>query len=178
MRLPASKIDLHVAQRDVLRAVASFELIKGIFALFVGVVALLLLHKDTWVMAESLLALLHVSTDRRSAQLFLAFADDLTDARLWMAGILAFVYSAMRFAEGYGLWNERTWAEWLAFASGALLLPLEIRALMRGVTVLRLVFFVTNVGVVIYMFFLLRAGRRERRRRRSAEGESRDGSGI
>ena len=68
----------------------------------------------------------------------------------------------MRFAEAYGLWKQRTWAEWLAFGSGTLLLPLEVRELMRGITLLRSTMFVANLGIVLYMFFLLRAGRRRR----------------
>jgi uncharacterized membrane protein (DUF2068 family) len=177
MPLHTNKIDLHRAQKGLLRAVASVELVKGILAVFGGVVAILLLHKDTWVMAESLLALFHINTDRRSAQLFLDLADDLTDSRLWWAVKLLFVYSAMRFAEGYGLWNERTWAEWLAFGSGTLLLPLEIRALLHGVTVLRAAVFAVNIGIILYMFFLLREGRRHRRELRSA-AESPDRGGI
>src|SRR6266446_3665974 len=165
MLSPATKIDLHRAQRSLLRAVASFEITKGIFVLLIGVSAILLVHKDAWVVAESLLALLHINTDRHSAQLFLDFADSLTDARLWAAARLAFIYSALRFAEGYGLWKERTWAEWLAFGSGTLLLPLEIRALLRGITFLRSAVFLINIAIVLYMFFLLREGRRQRRSR-------------
>ncbi len=169
MSSPAQKIDSHRAQKNLLRAVASVELVKGIFVLLLGIVAILLIHKDTWLIAESLLARFHISTDRRSAQLFLAYADDLTDARLWMAAQLAFVYSALRFAEGYGLWNQRTWAEWLAFGSGALLLPVEIRALTHGITALRVLFLVVNLAIIAYMGFLLRAGRRERRLRSLAQ---------
>jgi uncharacterized membrane protein (DUF2068 family) len=162
MLLPLKNIDRHRAQKNLLRAVASFEFVKGFFVLLVGLLAILLLHKDAWVIAESLLALLHINTDRRPAQLLLDFADDLTDARLWLAVKLAFVYSALRFAEGYGLWKERTWAEWIAFGSGTLLLPFEIRELLRGVTLLRSAVFVVNVGIVLYMAFLLREGRRLR----------------
>lgn len=163
MLLPLPKIDRHRARKNLLRAVASFELIKGVFVLLVGILAILLLHKDVWVIAESLLALLHISTDRHYAQVFLDYADDLTDARLWLAVKLAFVYAGLRFAEGYGLWKERTWAEWIAFASGMLLFPVEIRELLRGVTLLRALVFVVNVGIVVYMGFLLREERRLRR---------------
>jgi uncharacterized membrane protein (DUF2068 family) len=163
MLSPATKIDLLRAQKNLLRAVASFEFTKGIFVLLIGVSAILLVHQDAWVIAERLLALLRISTDRHSAQLFLDFADNLTDARLWAVAQLAFAYSALRFAEGYGLWNQRTWAEWLAFVSGTLFLPLEIRELMRGITALRSAMFIANLGIVLYMLFLLRAGRRRRR---------------
>jgi uncharacterized membrane protein (DUF2068 family) len=159
MSSSAPKPGLRPAQRRILRAVASLEFIKGVFVLLVGLTAILLVHKDSWVIAESLLALLHISTDRHSAQLFLGFADDITDARLWMAAGLAFAYSILRFVEGYGLWNQRTWAEWVAFGSGTLLIPLEIRELVRGITVLRSVVFVGNLAVVFYMLYLLRTGR-------------------
>jgi uncharacterized membrane protein (DUF2068 family) len=161
MLLP-KQIDRRRAQKSLLRLVAAFELVKGFAGLVVGILAILLLHKDAWVIAESLLALLHISTDRRPAQLFLDFADDLTDARLWLAVKLTFVYAGLRFAEGYGLWKERTWAEWIAFGSGMLLLPLEIRELVRGITLLRLGVFFVNIGIVLYMAFLLREGRRHR----------------
>ncbi|MGC2366258.1 MAG: DUF2127 domain-containing protein [Candidatus Sulfotelmatobacter sp.] len=143
--------------------VASFEFIKGVFVLLIGLSAILLVHKDTWVIAESLLALLHISTGRHSAQLFLDFADSLTDARLWAAARLAFAYSVLRFAEAYGLWKQRTWAEWIAFGSGTLLFPLEIRELLRGITLIRSMVFVVNLGIVLYMLFLLRAERQRRR---------------
>src|SRR5580692_10667567 len=177
MLSPAAKIVLHPTQKSVLRVVASFEFAKGVFVLLIGLTALLLVHKDAWVIAESLLALLHVSTDRRSAQMFLDFADRLTDASLWAAAQLAFGYSILRFAEAYGLWKQRTWAEWLAFVSGTLFLPLEIRGLMRGITALRSTVFVANIGIVLYMLFLLQSERKRRQACQSTSPESLDQSG-
>lgn len=172
MLSPVTKIDLHRAQKSLLRAVATLEFVKGVFVLLIGICAILLVRKDVWLMAESLLALLHISTDRHSAQIFLDFADNLTDTRLWAAAKLAFVYSALRFVEGYGLWRQRTWAEWVAFGSGTLLIPLEVRQLLRGITVLRSLLFALNIGVVLYMFYLLRDGRRQRRQLQSVDPET------
>lgn len=151
-------------QRRVLQAVATFEFFKGIFVVLMGICALLLVHKDAWLIAESLLALFHINTDRHSAQLFLDFADNVTDARLWAAARIAFLYSGLRFAEAYGLWKCRTWAEWVALVSGTLLLPLEVRELFRGVTLLRCSLLVGNLAVVLYMLYIILANRRERRR--------------
>jgi uncharacterized membrane protein (DUF2068 family) len=159
MSSSASKSGLRPTQRRLLRLVASFEFTKGIFGLLIGLSAILLVHKDAWVIAESLLARLHISTDRHSAQLFLDFSEDVTDARLWAAAWLAFAYSVLRFAEAYGLWKQRTWAEWVAFGSGTLLIPLEVRELMRGVTLFRSAVFVGNLAIVGYMLYLLRSGR-------------------
>jgi len=168
MRPPGTKPDHHRRQRRALRAVASFEFVKGVFVVLMGICALALVHKDVWLMAESLLALFHVNTDRRAAQAFLDFADSITDARLWAAARIAFAYATLRFAEAYGLWHERTWAEWVAFVSGTLLLPFEVRELLRGVTVLRCALFIGNLAVVAYMLYVILANRRERRRTRSA----------
>jgi len=162
MHAPGNKSARYRRRRRVLRAVASFEFAKGVFVVLMGFCALALVHKDVWLIAESLLALFHVSTDRRSAQVFLDFADNVTDARLWAAARIAFAYAALRFTEAYGLWKERTWAEWIAFVSGTLLLPLEVRELFRGVTVLRCSLFVGNVAVVVYMLYVILANRRER----------------
>jgi uncharacterized membrane protein (DUF2068 family) len=165
--LPIAKPSLR--QRRLLRAVAGIEFLKGLFVVFMGICALLLLHKDAWYYAESLLALFHINTDRRFAQMFLDFADDVTDARLWAAARIAFAYAALRFTEAYGLWKCRTWAEWVAFVSGTLLLPLEVRELFRGVTPVRCSLLLGNIAIVLYMLYVILAGRRERQNSQSAE---------
>jgi uncharacterized membrane protein (DUF2068 family) len=152
----------------MLRAVAVFELSKGIFVLLMGVLAIALVHKDLWLIAESLLAAFHIDTDRRSAQMFLNFADNITDARLWAAARIAFAYAGLRFAESYGLWHERTWGEWVALVSGALLMPMEIRELLRGLTWIRGVMFLGNVAVVLYMLHVIITNRRAREHPASA----------
>jgi uncharacterized membrane protein (DUF2068 family) len=162
MRQLATKSDPRLRQRRVLRAVAAFEFFKGVFVILMGVCAIILLHRDAWWLAESLLAKLHVNTDRHVAQLFLDFADSITDARLWAAARIAFAYAALRFTEAYGLWKGRTWAEWVALVSGSLLLPLEIRDLMRGISILGSALLVGNLAVVVYMLYVIRANRRER----------------
>ena len=167
MHQPGAKLDPHRRQRRVLRAVASFEFFKGVFVVAMGICALALVHKDVWLIAESLLALLHISTDRHSAQLFLDFADSMTDARLWTAARIAFTYAILRFTEAYGLWRSRTWAEWVALVSGTLLLPLEVRELFRGVTAVRSALLIGNIAIVLYMVYIIVANRRERENARS-----------
>jgi uncharacterized membrane protein (DUF2068 family) len=163
MRQAAAKPNLPTSQRRMLRAVALFEFFKGLFVVLMGLCALALVHKDVWLYAESLLALFHINTDRHSAQMFLDFADNVTDARLWAAARFAFTYGLLHVTEAYGLWKGRTWAEWVAFVSGFLLLPLEVRELMRGLTLVRIALFVGNVAVVLYMLHVIRSNRRERR---------------
>jgi uncharacterized membrane protein (DUF2068 family) len=168
MRLLGTTSDHHRRQRRMLRAVALFELLKGIFVLLMGILALALVHKDVWLIAQTGLAAFHIDTDRRSAQMVLNFADKITDAWLWTAARIAFAYAALRFAEGYGLWHQRTWAEWVALVSGALLMPMEIRELWRGLTWIRGAVFLGNVAVVLYMLYVILANRRAREHPASA----------
>jgi len=164
MRQKGKKTGRQLTQRRMLRAVASLEFSKGVFVVLMGICALALVHKDTWLIAESLLSRLHISTDRRPAQIFLDFADSVTDARLWDAAGIAFAYAALRFTEAYGLWKERTWAEWVAFLSGTLLLPLEVRELFRGITFFRCALLIGNLAIISYMLYVILENRRERRK--------------
>jgi uncharacterized membrane protein (DUF2068 family) len=166
---PKDQPDPNRRQRQALRAVALIEFIKGLFVLLMGVCALLLVHQDVWLFAESLLALFHVNPDRHLALIFLDYADNVTDAHLWAAARIAFAYSALRFAEAYGLWRARAWAEWVACVSGTLVLPLEVRELLRGVTVLRSTIFLGNLAIVSYMLYLLHTRYRKKRDLHSAD---------
>jgi len=164
MRPNGHTTDSHRRQRQALRAVAIFEFFKGMFVLLMGLCALMLVHRDVWLIAESVLAVLHINTDRHFAQVFLDYADNVTDAHLWAAARVAFAYAALRFTEGYGLWRERPWAGWGAFISGTLLLPLEVRELIRGITVLRSALFLGNLAIVLYMLYVLRSNYLQRRK--------------
>lgn len=142
------------AQVKVLRAVASFELAKGLLVLAAGIGVLFFLHKDTGEMAENLLHLLHISPDHHFARIFLHWADSLTDSKLWAVCGVALVYSILRFIESYGLWNARVWAEWIALVSGLIYVPIEIREIMRRVNTLRVSILFINVAIVLYMMYL------------------------
>jgi uncharacterized membrane protein (DUF2068 family) len=146
--------DSHSRQLRALRAVASVEFLKGLVVLLAGFGVLSLVHRDAWDVAESFLEWLHISPDGHYAQVFLNLADQVTDRKVWAVAIGALAYSSLRFAESYGLWRERPWAEWLALVSGAVYLPFEIYELARKPDWVRLAIFLINLAVVIYMAFL------------------------
>src|SRR5215475_7792145 len=146
--------DSHTRQLQALRAVASVEFLKGLVVLLAGFGVLSLVHRDAWDVAESFLEWLHISPDTHYAQVFLNLADQITDSKVWAVAIGALAYSSLRFAESYGLWRERPWAEWLALVSGAIYLPFEIYELARKPDWVRLSILLINLAVVIYMAYL------------------------
>jgi uncharacterized membrane protein (DUF2068 family) len=144
----------HSRQLRALRAVASVEFLKGLVVLLAGFGVLSLVHRDAWDVAESFLEWLHISPEAHYAQVFLNLADQVTDRKVWAVAIGALTYSSLRFAESYGLWRERPWAEWLALVSGAIYLPFEVYELARKPDEVRLAILLINLAVVIYMAYL------------------------
>ena len=153
----------HDAQLQVLRAVASVELSKGLVVLLAAFGVVFLVHRDPWDVADALLRLLHISPDAHFAHKFLNWADTLTDAKLWTVAGVALTYSVIRFVEAYGLWNARAWAEWMALISGALYLPYEIYKVAHRQSWLHIGILVVNLVVVLYMAYLLKTGKNSHR---------------
>ena len=91
--------------------------------------------------------------------------DKTTDKGLWALAAAAMIYSLVRFAEAYGLWNAREWAEWFALLSGAMYLPWEAYSLMRHPHPIKWVMLLANVAIVVYMVVLARSGRSQKPRR-------------
>src|SRR5580658_4086092 len=99
---------MHRTSLPVLRTVASFELAKGMIVLLAACGVLLLIRReDPWDIADSLLKLLHISPDHHFAQVFLDWADALTEAKIWTVAAAGLSYSVLRFLEAYGLWYAR-----------------------------------------------------------------------
>jgi uncharacterized membrane protein (DUF2068 family) len=145
-----------------LRIVAVFELAKGLLVLAAGLGLLAFLHRDVEDAVGELLLHLHLNPASRIPGIFVALAGRATSYNLWLLAAGAAAYAAVRIAEGYGLWYDRAWAEWLGAISGLIYVPFELYALSKGVTLLKVATFAVNVLVVAVLLDAIR-----RRRRRS-----------
>jgi uncharacterized membrane protein (DUF2068 family) len=86
-----------------------------------------------------------------------------------IAGFAA-LYAAVRLVEAYGLWRERSWAEWLAALSGAVYVPFELYELFRRATWFKFGALAINLIVVAYMVRLLYEGRQAKKARQQQTG--------
>jgi uncharacterized membrane protein (DUF2068 family) len=149
----------HGASLQVIRAVASLELTKGLVVLLAACGILLMVHReDPWDIADGLLRLLHISPDHHFAQVFLDWADSLTETKVWAVAGVAVGYSLLRFVEAYGLWYAKAWAEWIALISGTLYLPFEIYKLVHKQSLFHVSLLLINLAVVLYMAYALKTG--------------------
>lgn len=144
--------------RTAVRGVAVFEAAKGLLVLLVGFDLLRPVHRATGFDAEEIVRHMHMNPASHFPHIFVQATSRFEGMSLLPLALGALAYAAIRFVEGYGLWRQRTWAEWFAAASGAIYIPFEIRHLIvhehhRLLTALVLV---ANVVIVAVMVRALR----------------------
>src|SRR5580704_10504313 len=122
------KVTLRRAHKAGLRTVALVEALKGVLALIGAYVFIRMIRHDVDFedAAEHILFYLHIDPNRHLPHQFLDAVSKLSSASIFNILGIAIAYAALRFIEGYGLWKQRAWAEWLAIISGCIYLPFEI----------------------------------------------------
>jgi uncharacterized membrane protein (DUF2068 family) len=144
------------AHSPALRAIASYEAAKGVLVLLAGMGLLELIHRDIQEIGEQLVQHFHLSPSSRYPRVFLELTARVTDGWLWALAAGSLAYAVLRFAEAYGLWHGRRWAEWLGAASGAIYVPFEVVELFEKTTVLRAGWLLLNLLIVGYLLKVLR----------------------
>lgn len=144
-----------VATRRTLRAIAIFEALKGLAALVAIIGVVDLMHHDVRHLAEELIGRFRLSPDGHYSSIILHYADLLPGANVHTLVPLATAYIMLRFAEAYGLWSDRAWAEWLAALSGALYVPFEVHHLLQRFSFINVLVLIGNLLVVAFLVFQL-----------------------
>jgi uncharacterized membrane protein (DUF2068 family) len=80
----------------------------------------------------------------------------LQSSTLTTVGIALLAYAAVEGIEAVGLWRQRRWAEYLTFLVTASLLPLEVYEMVHRLTPFKVIAFVINVAVVLYLLLAKR----------------------
>jgi uncharacterized membrane protein (DUF2068 family) len=98
----------------------------------------------------------------------------LQSARLHLFAAIILAYAAVEGVEAVGLWYQRRWAEYLTFLVTASLLPLEVYEIVTRLSPLKILAFIVNVAVVVYLLvakrlFGLRGGARADEEIRAAD---------
>ena len=166
--IPAAKqLPLPAPITQGLHIVAMFEASKGMLVLAAGVGALSLLNRDASLAAEKIVRYLLLNPDGHLVHYLVERAGQITNRQLLITAIIAVLYSGTRFAEAYGLWKNRAWAEWFAVLGGMVYLPFEITAILHRATLLRFSLLAINVVIVIYVARVLWIKRQARARARA-----------
>ncbi|HWY90547.1 MAG TPA: DUF2127 domain-containing protein [Solirubrobacteraceae bacterium] len=79
-----------------------------------------------------------------------------SSSHLHLLGTVLLAYGAVEGIEAVGLWYQRRWAEYLTFLVTTSLLPLEIYEIVNHATPFKVLAFLVNVAVVIYLLLAKR----------------------
>ena len=145
-----------------LKPIAIFEAIKGAVVFVLGFGLLGFLGKENESFLEQFFVRMHFDPANRYLRELIRMLAEASDTRLILLTVFATFYAAVRFAEAYGLWHARRWAEWFAALSGGIYIPVEIYELLQRVTWLRVAALLLNLVIVAYMVWLLSESRRVR----------------
>ena len=143
-----------------LQVIAAYKFLKVAALLFVAIGAFGMLDAERF---DAFTAWLIDLPIHHGHELVARLVDRLLDfgpRKVLAVGIAACVYAGVFAVEGWGLWREKRWAEYLTTIVTASLIPFEIWELVERFTLLKIAALVVNVLIVVYLVSLLRAPRR------------------
>jgi uncharacterized membrane protein (DUF2068 family) len=144
------------------------KLFKAVLFILLGVGAVHLLHKDLVDEVTHFILALRFDPENHFINLILEKVALISPHRLREISIAIFLYATLDIIEGTGLALEKTWAEYLTLILTACFLPWEVFEIIRHVTWLKIVLFVLNILVVIYLIFHVQGRMRAKARRSRA----------
>jgi uncharacterized membrane protein (DUF2068 family) len=146
-----------------LRCIALFEAAKGLLVLAATCGFISLRHTDLHAATDAFLLRHGVDPERHYTRLFIESVAKATNHHTGEIVAVGLAYALIRLVEGYGLWQGKHWAEWLAVISAGLYLPLEIQHFAHHATILYAGLICFNIVIVFYLAKLLNQQRAERR---------------
>lgn len=138
-----------------LRAIATFETLKGVIALLALLAVIDLVHRDVRAMAADWISVLDLEPNAHLTSVLLEYADKLPQADVNALAMVAVAYASLRFVEAWGLWHDMLWAEYLGAASGGIYVPFEVYELIGDPGWTTALVLAVNVFIVGYLLLHL-----------------------
>lgn len=149
---------LHLRLSDLwLRVIASFKLVKATFLLLAAIAAYGMLNPDTaqhmtrWAME------LAADHHYRVLDFIVGHALELDPRTLRLLGVGSLVYAALFYVEGFGLYYDKRWAEYMTIVTTAGLIPFEIFEIARHTTSGKIAVLIGNILIVGYLAWRVNA---------------------
>ena len=134
-----------------LRVIASFKLVKATLLIAAGVAALGLLNAATAHAIGRWATDLAADRHSRVLDMMITRLVDVDEKTLRMVSAGSFLYAALFYVEGVGLFYDKHWAEYLTIVTTAGLIPFELFELGRHVSAIKLEVLVANMAIVAYL---------------------------
>jgi uncharacterized membrane protein (DUF2068 family) len=134
-----------------LQLIAGFKLLKATLLVAAGVAAIGLLNPDMAKIVTQWAMDLAADRHYHVLDMFLVHLLTVDERTLRLLSVGSFLYAALFYTEGFGLFFDKRWAEYLTIVTTAGLIPFEVFELHRHVTAIKLEVLIANVGIVAYL---------------------------
>src|SRR5580700_6933503 len=141
------------SQNGLIRLVALFKLLKAALLIIGGIGLLKLIHMDVATELDHWIVKLGFDPGSHYVNQAIQKATNLSPNKIKELGLTSFVYAALFLTEGIGLWLLKRWAEWLTVIITSSLVPLEIYEIFHRPTVIKILVFILNIAVVVYLLY-------------------------
>ncbi len=149
-------IDVKRKHNRGLLVVAVFKIAKGLMLLVLGLGMLRLLHKDFEDVFEGWINLFRIDPNNHYVASLLAKTGLVDDRKLEQLSALTLMYAGLFLTEGFGLYMEKRWAEWLSVIATASFLPIEIFEVVKHFSIIKVCLLIVNLAVVWFLVHTLR----------------------
>jgi uncharacterized membrane protein (DUF2068 family) len=95
-------------------------------------------------------------TSRRGILHTLEHVFALKSTTLYAVAVAAAAYAVLEGVEAIGLWYQKRWAEYLTFIATLVFIPYEVYELVHGLSPFKLVAFLLNVAIALYLLLAKR----------------------
>jgi uncharacterized membrane protein (DUF2068 family) len=134
-----------------LRLIAFFKVLKATLLVAAGIGALGLLNPETAKAITRWATALAADRHYHLLDTLVTYVVDVDERTLRLLSIGSFLYAMLFYTEGFGLFFDRLWAEYLTIATTAGLIPFEVFELSRRITPLKIQVLVANLLIVAYL---------------------------
>ncbi|HEY0427784.1 MAG TPA: DUF2127 domain-containing protein [Pyrinomonadaceae bacterium] len=141
--------------------ISGWKVIKGLLAVAIGIKLLTLLNRDVAEWFAAFIARHNIDAENRYIHAIMEKLAGVDNNKLILFSIGSFLYAALDFTEGIGLWFEKRWAEFLTAVATAVFVPIEIYEIYERFTWIRVLILVINLFVIWYLITRLRDEKRE-----------------
>jgi uncharacterized membrane protein (DUF2068 family) len=147
-----------VSRERGLRLIIAYKLAKAFVALALSAaIVILLLAHDTSVLGDLAVHVRHHVAGAWSVMLVRAIGTLSTRGHLWLIAGAVGLDGLFTAVEGWALYREKTWGPWLVLIATSMLLPFEVIAIVRFAHLGRVLVFIVNVVIVVYLVRRIRS---------------------
>lgn len=159
----------HLHGPRTLALIAAFKFVKSISLVVLAIALLHLRRPETVAHFREWLGTFPLATGHELVDRAIRALLGMSTHTMGLVAAIALGYAVLYAVEGFGLWINARWAEYLTVISTSLFIPIELWQIAAHFTPMKLLALMINIAIVGYLVWLLRSesGSKHRVERRS-----------